>query len=116
MSQIYDENTLKDMRKSPDKTLRRNKYKVGEFTFHQFYDHSTDIYNPFKVYVYNKEGSYIYGGSGPTIEASYHNLIKSAIEYSEQYKNERNKLINKVGQALAVFREDIKENLGDYED
>ncbi len=112
MGQIYNEQELKDLRNNIDKSKRANYYELKGFTYKQFYDHSTDVYNPFKVYVY-KDNGYVMGGVGPTIEAAYHNLILSSIEYMEKYKQERNELINKVAKVNSILNPDKDEDEND---
>lgn len=108
---INDENTLREMRKDSDKSKRRNSYKVKvlkfngervEYTFQQFYDHSYDVYNPFKIWVYDEKGSNIASGSGPTIEDSYNNMIIDLIEYRDLAREERNESNNKLGKIIGI--------------
>lgn len=102
-----DEAWLKEIRKNSEKNKRVNSYKIKyndeELTFNQGYDHSTDIYNPFFIRVYNSKGSYIMSGSGPTIEDSYNSLITSLIEYMTKSQNERDEANSKISKILGVI-------------
>lgn len=112
MGRINSEQELQELRKNPDKTKRRNAYKVGDLMINQFYDASTDYLNPFKAYVY-KDGSYLMGGSGATIEDSYNNLILQSLKYMEQYKQERNDLITKIDKVNAILNPDKDDEIDD---
>jgi hypothetical protein len=108
---INDNALLKEMKKNPDKSQRYNNYKVSylkmngtkeELSFKQYYDHSTDIYNPYHVNVYDSKGNNVMGGCGPTIEDSYNSLVTQLIQYMQKAESDRNTANQKLNQILAV--------------
>ena len=66
---INDSDKLKELRKDPIKSNRRHSYEHKNVLFNQYYDHSTDIRNPYHVNLY-VNGDYAHGASGVTIVAS----------------------------------------------
>ena len=85
----------------------RHTFEHRGLLYNQCYDPSTDVYNPYRIYVYHKDkaGSWTYShsASGPSIMESILNLSHSLIKYSNQYIDERNALINKVAQVNAIL-------------
>ena len=116
---INDENVLKELRKNTEKSKRINSYKVnymkhnGEYeqlTFNQGYDHSTDIYNPFFVRVYDSNGSCVHSGAGSTIENSYNSLITSLILYLTKTTMDLNSANSKMSQIVGIIRPNIDDD------
>jgi hypothetical protein len=99
---ITDDKTLIEMRSNTDKTKREHYYKVGEYTFKQYYSTSSDCYNPFNINIYYKN-DYVGGASGVSTIDSINKALISALKYQHQYRDERNKLENKIGQVLAII-------------
>jgi uncharacterized protein YggL (DUF469 family) len=108
---INDEQLLKDMRKNTEKHLRVNSYKIEyhnfngkrvELTFNQGYDHSTDVYNPFFVRVYDENG-YVMGGTNSTIEGAYNSLITQLIQYKHKAETERNEARSKLAKIHGII-------------
>lgn len=120
---INEENILKEMRKSQEKSKRINSYKVSfmqfngkneDLTFNQGYDASTDVFNPFFVRVY-KDKNYIMSGTGDNIEKSYNSLITQLIQYKEKAEIERNTAIDKLSQVYKIINPiNDNEDLNDY--
>ena len=105
-----DQEYLKELAKNPKKSKRRHSYEVGDFCFQQFYSTSTDVFNPYCVYVYDKEGENVGAGSSPTIEESYHSLILSNIKFKTQYLNERNNLSKSLEKIRSITNENDEDS------
>lgn len=102
---IIDDKTLIEMRSNPDKSKREYYYKVGDYTFRQYYSTSTDYYNPFSFNIYYKN-DFVGGASGKTAIDSINQALISALKYQYQYREERNQLQDKLEKIYDLIKPD----------
>ena len=95
----------------------RHTFEHRGLLYNQCYDPSIDVYSPYRIYVYRKDSAgkwtYAHSASGPSILESILNLSHSLIEYNNQFRNERDTLINKVAQVNAILRPPAPDDLDD---